>query len=270
VRALAAVASIALCASVLAACGGEEASPPAPPPAAAPDPDVHAEPAHWSYEGEDGPEHWGELDRDYAACGEGSEQAPVDVARPEPTDLPRLELAYRAGAVEVVDTGHTVQANAEPSGVLRVDGDEYPLVQMHFHAPSEHTIAGEHAPVEAHLVHKTEDERIAVVGLLLRAGDAPNEAWQPFVDALAVRDRDEPLTARIDWPALLPAGSVTYRYEGSLTTPPCTEGVRWFLMREPVELGTDQIAAFEAAYSGNNRPVQPLNDRTVETDADDG
>ena len=185
---------------------------------------------------------------------------------PSPAELVDPELAYEAGAADVENTGHTIQANAAPGSVLRVGGEVFPLAQMHFHAPSEHTIDGVHSPVEAHFVHKTEDERIAVVGVLLEAGDSPNETWQPFVDALTV-EADESVEAELDWSALLPADPATIRYGGSLTTPPCTEGVSWLLMQQPVTLSAGQIEAFETAYSENNRPLQPLNDRIVQADA---
>ena len=240
-----------VCVAVLAGCGGGSTSP-----------------AHWSYEGEEGPEHWGELDPSYALCADGSAQTPIDVVSPSPAELVDPELAYEAGTADVENTGHTIQANAAPGSVLRVGGEEYPLAQMHFHAPSEHAIDGVHSPVEAHFVHKTEDERIAVVGVLLDAGDSPNEAWQPFVDALSVEE-GETVEADLDWPALLPAEPSTIRYRGSLTTPPCTEGVSWLLMQQPLSVGAEQVDAFEAAYSENNRPVQPLSDRIVQTDAAD-
>lgn len=243
------IAAMAL--SLLAACGGGDSSP-----------------AHWSYEGEEGPEHWAELDPAYAACADGTAQTPIDVVGPTPVDLVDPELAYEAGEAEVVNTGHTIQANAASGSTLTVDGAEYPLAQMHFHAPSEHAVDGAHAPVEAHFVHKTEDDEIAVVGVVLTAGDAPNEAWQPFVEALTVEGEDA-VETQLDWEAMLPDDRTTIRYEGSLTTPPCTEGVRWLLMQEPVPLGADQLAAFESAYSENNRPLQPLNGRTVEVDAAD-
>ncbi len=240
-----------VCVAVLAGCGGGSTSP-----------------AHWSYEGEEGPEHWGELDPSYALCADGSAQTPIDVVSPSPAELVDPELAYEAGTADVENTGHTIQANAAPGSVLRVGGEEYPLAQMHFHAPSEHAIDGVHSAVEAHFVHETEDERIAVVGVLLDAGDSPNEAWQPFVDALSIKE-GETVEADLDWPALLPAEPSTIRYRGSLTTPPCTEGVSWLLMQQPLSVGAEQVEAFEAAYSENNRPVQPLSDRIVQTDAAD-
>jgi carbonic anhydrase len=120
-----------------------------------------------------------------------------------------------------------------------------------------------------HFVHKTDDGVISVVGVMIVEGSEANAAWQPFLDAMTTEKGAE-TPVELDWAAMLPAKHTTYRYTGSLTTPPCTEGVNWFLMTEPVELSADQIAAFTAAYEGNNRPVQPLNDRTVEMDTSEG
>jgi carbonic anhydrase len=226
--------------------------------------------AHWSYEGETGPEHWAGLDPSFVACADGSAQTPIDLVDPEPVELTDPEFTYVAGPVKVHNNGHTVQADAAPGGVLRVDGAEFPLAQLHFHAPSEHTIGGESVPVEVHFVHKTSDDEIAVVGVMMTEGETANPAWAPFVDALGVEETDADIETEFDWKAMLPASTSTLRYAGSLTTPPCTEGVRWFIMAEPVELSAAQIGAFEAAYDANNRPLQPLNDRPVVLDAADG
>jgi carbonic anhydrase len=252
----------AVIAVLLVACSGT-AAPTSPPPGSA---SPSAGPAHWSYEGEDGPEHWGELDPAYSACADGSAQTPIDVVDPSPADLVNPEFDYQAGEASVVNNGHTIQANAAPGNVLTLDGSEFPLAQLHFHAPSEHTINGQAAPVEVHFVHKTAAGVIAVVGVMLTEGGAANTAWEPFVGALTV-GKDQTQPARLDWRAMLPASGLTIRYAGSLTTPPCTEGVHWLLMKETVELSADQIRAFAAAYEGNNRPIQQLNGRTVETDS---
>jgi carbonic anhydrase len=244
-----AVAAAAISVFVLAGCG-----------------DASTSPAHWSYEGEEGPERWGELDPSYALCAEGSAQTPIDIVNPLPAELADPEFAYEAGTAGVENTGHTIQANATPGSVLRFGGEEYPLAQMHFHAPSEHTIEGVRSPVEVHFVHKTEDDRISVIGVQLTAVESPNEAWRPFIDALTVEEA-ETVEASVDWRAMLPADPSTIRYSGSLTTPPCTEGVSWLLMQQPVAVSAEQIEAFETAYSGNNRPLQPLNDRVVQADA---
>ena len=136
---------------------------------------------------------------------------------------------------------------------------------MHFHAPSEHTIEGVQYAAEMHFVHKASDGALTVVGVMIAEGAADNAAWAPYVDALTtVKGTDG--SASIDWAAMLPAEQLTYRYEGSLTTPPCTEGVHWFLMTQPVELSAAQIAKITAAYTGNFRPIQALNGREVQVD----
>ena len=247
-----AVAAAAISVFLLAGCGGASTSP-----------------AVWSYEGEEGPEHWGELDPSYALCADGSAQTPIDIVTPSSAALADPEFAYEAGTAVVENTGRTILANASPGSELRVDREEYPLAQVHFHAPSEHTIDGARSPVEAHFVHETEDERLAVVSVLLTAGESSNEAWQPFIDALTIDEGGESIEADLDWRAMLPADPSTIRYSGSLTTPPCTEGVSWLLMQQPVAVSAEQIGAFETAYSKNNRPVQPLNDRIVQADAAD-
>jgi carbonic anhydrase len=231
---------------------------------------VPDERAEWSYEGETGPERWGSLDPSFVACADGSAQTPIDIVNPNPVNLADPAFTYTPGPVTIHNNGHTVQADATPGGAMAIDGGEFPLVQLHYHAPSEHTINGESVPVEMHFVHKTATDEIAVVGVMVSQGDTDNTAWAPFVDALGVEEGDAEVEATFDWRAMLPASSSTIRYAGSLTTPPCTEGVQWFIMADPVELSAAQISAFEAAHLGNNRPVQPLNGRDIEFDPADG
>ena len=242
-----------------AACGGSTASPSASASAAA------STPAHWTYEGEEGPAHWGELDATYTACADGSAQTPIDIVKPTGKDLPNPEFTYAAGAATIVNNGHTIQAVAADGNTLTVAGVVSTLLQMHFHAPSEHTITGKQFAAEMHFVHKAADGALSVVGVMISEGTADNAAWAPYVDSLTtVKGTDG--SATIDWAAMLPAEKLTYRYEGSLTTPPCTEGVHWFLMTTPVALSKAQIAKITAAYDGNFRPVQALNGREVDVD----
>lgn len=224
---------------------------------------------HWTYEGEEGPENWGALAPEYAACADGSAQTPIDVTGAVEVDLADPVFDYAALAATVVNNGHTIQANASEGNTVTVDGAVSPLKQIHFHAPSEHTIDGVSAAAEVHFVHKTDDDVITVVGVMIVEGTEANAAWQPYVDALTTAEGAE-TAVELDWAAMLPGARTTFRYTGSLTTPPCTEGVNWLLMSEPVALSADQIAAFVAAYEGNNRPVQPLNDRELELDATNG
>ena len=134
---------------------------------------------------------------------------------------------------------------------------------MHFHAPSEHAINGQKFAIEAHFEHKNSDGKLAVVGVMINEGSADNAAWEPFVQSLGtVKGTDGPAT--LDWGQLLPTSTLTYQYAGSLTTPPCSEGVHWVLMQTPVQLSARQIAVFMAAYNGNNRPIQPVGNREVD------
>lgn len=222
-------------------------------------------PAHWTYEGEEGPSHWGELDPAYALCADGSAQTPIDVTGATGVDLPNPVINYSAGDAVVVNNGHTIQLKSADGNTIAVDGVSAPLKQIHFHTPSEHTINGKTFPAEVHFVHITDAGVITVLGVMITEGAADNAAWAPYVASLGtVKGTDG--AAKVDWAAMLPSNLATYRYAGSLTTPPCTEGVNWLLLETPVELSAAQIQAFEKAYTGNARPVQPLNGRTVQED----
>ncbi len=229
-----------------------------------------SETPHWEYEGEHGPEAWGTLSADFAACSEGLTQSPIDLGEAAVAELPDLVVDYAAGAVSVIDNGHTVQANDTVGGsAITVDGTRFSLLQMHFHSPSEHTIDGEFAPAEVHFVHRSEAGELAVIGVMLTEGDVPSDAWAAYTEAASVGEGNTVETS-LDWPALLPAEMSTVRYAGSLTTPPCTEGVRWMVMDTPVPLAAEQLEALAAAHEGNHRPVQVLNGREVVADAGEG
>lgn len=216
---------------------------------------------HWSYSGAEGPNAWGGLDESWTTCVDGSAQSPINITKPTGKDVINPELTYVAGPAEILNNGHTIQANAASGSSLVVDGTSYALAQAHFHSPSEHTVDGVAAPVEVHFVNKTSDSQLAVLGVMAIQGKE-NKAWQPLVNSLSVK-QDAPVTAELDWAAMLPQDKTTFRYAGSLTTPPCSEGVSWMLFKYPVELSAKQIDAFKSAYSGNNRPLQLLRDRTV-------
>lgn len=221
---------------------------------------------HWEYSGDKGPAHWGELAEEFALCGSGTAQTPIDIEPTTREALPNPEVRYQQGTATLVNNGHTVQANAAPGNQLVIDGVTYALVQMHFHAPSEHTVAGVPAPLELHFVHKSADGTLAVLGALVQESAHANPAWSPLVAALAAQAAGG-ATLVIDWPALVPADMTTYRYMGSLTTPPCSEGVHWLVLQTPLLLSAPQIAAFTALYTGNARPLQERNERPVVADS---
>jgi carbonic anhydrase len=219
---------------------------------------------HWSYEGESGPEHWGDLSPEYAACSQGVEQSPIDIPASAPVNPARIAFSYQPSAVNIFNNGHTVQVAYDPGSSITLDGTTYNLVQFHFHAASEHTLVGAHDPLEIHLVHRSAEGGLAVVGVLLKAG-AENAAYAPVLQNLPTQVSDQPAPvagATVDANLLLPAQRSYWRYDGSLTTPPCSEGVKWLVMNTPIELSEAQIAAFTSLYNHNARPVQPLNSRT--------
>ena len=219
---------------------------------------------HWSYQGDSGPEQWAALDASFETCGQGLNQSPIDLHAPVAADQPAPSFDYRAGGRHLVNNGHAVQVDYDEGSSLTVDGRRFRLRQFHFHAPSEHTVDGRHFPLEAHLVHADADGNLAVVALLFEKGHA-NDALASIVANLPdtpgnAVDLDTPVNAT----DLLPIKPEHYRYNGSLTTPPCSEGVRWVVMQQHPSLSPGQIQAFEAAIGrDNNRPVQPINARVI-------
>lgn len=219
----------------------------------------------WSYEGEKGPSHWGDLKTEYATCKTGKHQSPIDITSATPADLPAIEFSYTPSPFRIIDNGHSVQINLDPGSFIAVGGKRYDLVQFHFHRPSEEQFRGKPYPMVAHLVHKDADGKLAVVAVLLKKGHA-----NPFIEALwkdlprDVGQEHAPQGKSVDLRELLPANHGYYTFTGSLTTPPCSEDVTWFVLKQPVEISKAEETAFSAKYAHNARPVQPLNGRTVQ------
>ena len=219
--------------------------------------------AAWGYEGTGAPEHWGDLCPEYHLAKDGRQQSPVDIRGAASSDLPPLEFDYRPVTVRTIYNGHSVQENEDGKSHLVVQGKSYDLEQFHFHSPSEHTVEGQHFAMELHFVHEGADGEVAVVGVLIEAG-LHNAAFETmWADLPDGENPTESSQSRIVVQDLLPADHRYYGYQGSFTTPPCTERVRWFVLREPVQLSSEQIATFREVIFNNNRPVQPLNDREV-------
>jgi carbonic anhydrase len=214
---------------------------------------------HWTYEGEEGPEHWATLG--YPDCA-GKEQSPIDVPNKTPLHANDISFNYNPSVLEISNNGHTIKVADENNSEIIVDGNTYRLQQYHFHAPSEHTFNGTYYDMELHLVHQSDAGKYTVVGVMMKSG-SENKAYAPIWDHLpAMKGEPENITnVNIDANDLLPANLSYYRYNGSFTTPPCTEGVNWFMLSTPVELSKTQIEAFQAIYSSNNRPILPLNQR---------
>ena len=230
--------------------------------------DSGAHPAvHWTYEGEEGPSHWSQLSPDYERCGVGKQQSPIDLTGASARDLADIAFDYHPSKADVVNNGHTIQVTVEPGSSIRVDGKRFDLVQFHFHAPSEHAIDGKLWPAELHLVHKSADGELAVVGLMIEKGDANKALGPVFKNMPAKSGAHRKLGGKLDLAELLPAVRTTFRYSGSLTTPPCSEGVRWHVVTEPIRVSEAQLAEFERLHEGSNRPLQPLHDRTLVVDS---
>jgi carbonic anhydrase len=222
---------------------------------------------HWSYRGAAGPAAWGSLAADFGACADGSAQSPIAIDDPEDVALPDVHFDYRTTVAEIRDTGHTEQVSVPPGSWMALDGVAYRLEQLHFHAPSEHIVDGRSYPVEFHFVHRAPDGVIAVAAVMAGEG-RENPAWEPIVRRLPAK-RTVPVDG-LDLSALLPGEVTSARYDGSLTTPPCSEGVHWVLLDRAVELSHRQIGDLTAHYAGNNRPVQDRNGRLVAHDSTRG
>lgn len=228
-------------------------------------PVVLAQDAHWTYQGPTGPTHWAELDKSFRACELGMHQSPIniDTQRLEHAALAPIGFAYKTEPGEVVNNGHTIQINLPKGSVATIDGVEYRLVQFHFHTPSEEKIDGKNFPMVAHLVHQNAQGKLAVIAVLFNEGKE-NQTLKPIFNNLPPKEGESRKLPAVEPAGLLPANRAYYTYVGSLTTPPCSEEVRWLVLKTPVELSASQLAAFRKLYKMDARPVQALNGRVVE------
>jgi carbonic anhydrase len=221
---------------------------------------------HWSYSGENGPSHWSGLDTRYAACATGKYQSPIDIR----TDalrmraLPSLVFDYRPTSLHIVDNGHTIQVDVDTGSYLRIGTNSYQLKQFHFHHPGEERVDGQAPEMTAHLVHRDSEGKLAVVAVPLYSG-GPNSLigtlWRHLPKQHGQKVDDS--RVRINPAGLLPADRSYYTYTGSLTSPPCSEGVRWFVLKSASALSLAEIGLFATRYPNNARPIQRLNGRLV-------
>lgn len=219
---------------------------------------------HWTYAGEAGPAHWGELEKDFAMCASGKNQSPVNLSHLIEADLPPIGFDYQPGGYEVINNGHTVQVQFKPGSRIRVDDTDFVLKQVHFHAPSENTIEGRSFPMEAHLVHADAQGHLVVVAVMFEEGAANEWLAKIWPRVPMHADGEENLRTPLAATGLLPAHRDYYRYSGSLTTPPCSEDVRWLVLKQPVKASATQLAVLGRMLGhANNRPVQPLGARLV-------
>ena len=218
---------------------------------------------HWDYQGSGGPERWGRMKPEFAKCSSGTRQSPIDIREGIKVELDPVQFDYKPSAFKVFDNGHTIQVNVAPGNSIEVMGQRFELVQFHFHRPSEERVDGKAFDMVAHLVHKNLEGRLAVVAVLLEKGSA-----QPVVQSvwnnLPLEKGDE-IAARtpIDLNRLLPTERGYFTYMGSLTTPPCSEGVLWMVMKQPVPISAEQIGIFARLYPMNARPIQQASGRLI-------
>lgn len=219
---------------------------------------------HWGYGGEGAPANWHKLDPKFAVCASGKNQSPIDLGGFIKAELAPLKVAYQAGASEIVNNGHTVQVNYAPGSTLVVDDRTFELKQFHFHSPSENRINGKQFPLEGHLVHADKEGNLAVIAVMFEEGAANAALSNLWSKMPATSGAKGTLPAGMSATSLLPASREYFRFNGSLTTPPCTEGVRWLVMKSPITASKAQVEQFSKTLGfPNNRPIQPVNARPV-------
>lgn len=221
----------------------------------------------WSYEGSNGPDRWGDLDPQYAGCKLGKEQSPIDIRIAKKAYLPAIRFEYKNGPLKIVNNGHTaVRVDYAPGNgnFLIVGAKRYELTQFHFHRPSEEYIQGKPYDMSIHLIHVAHDGKVAAVAVLLKTG-GPNqtahELWK-YMPRTPGKEYEVP-GVQLNPAGLLPRDTAYYTYAGSLTAPPCTEGVTWFVLKTPADLSAAEVKAFAELYPHNVRPLQPINQRAI-------
>jgi carbonic anhydrase len=226
---------------------------------------AHEHEVHWSYNGSNGAENWGKLKPEFAACAAGKRQSPIDIRDGAKLELEPIRVDYKPSPLRILDNGHTVQVNYAEGSSLSVAGERYELKQFHFHKPSEERINGRVYDLVAHLVHQSVDGRLAVIAVLFESGPAQNAFIKGLWPHLPLEAGREiaPQDVVIDVNDLLPTQRTYYTYMGSLTTPPCTEGVLWLVMKNTVPISAEQVGVFGKLYALNARPVQPGNGRLI-------
>lgn len=217
----------------------------------------------WAYSGDSGPEHWHELNPEFKQCGVGERQSPIDIRDGIPVELDPIQFDYKLSAFRVIDNGHTVQVNVEPGNRIVVNGRRYDLIQFHFHRPSEERLNGKQFEMVAHLVHKDLEGKLAIIAVLIEEGKGHPIVQQVWNNLPLEKRTEQAGLQGLDLMQLLPSDRRYVTYMGSLTTPPCTEGVLWMVLKTPVSVSPQQIAIFSRLYPMNARPVQPVRDRLI-------
>ncbi|WP_159737249.1 carbonic anhydrase [Vibrio atypicus] len=218
-----------------------------------------AQAANWGYEGEHGPEHWGEF---ASECANGKNQSPVNIESATDADLKDLQFDYEGKVISLLNNGHTLQTSLEGSNTLKVDGKAFQLKQFHFHTPSENHVDGKEYPLEAHFVHADEQGNLAVVAVFFKLGES-NSTLAKLLQNIPSKDQNIAIKVPFDADALIPSDKEYYRFSGSLTTPPCSEGVRWLVLKDVQSISPEQVKQFANVMGENNRPIQALNARVI-------
>ncbi len=226
---------------------------------------VKHDPSHWTYEGETGPNYWGSMKSEFGLCSNGKQQSPVNITEAYAQDLAPLQFQYQESKTNIQNNGHTIQLNYDPGSYLQLGSDRYQLLQFHFHTPSEESIGGQRYPMVAHLVHKNEAGQLAVVALLINQGNEDNEIINTFWKKMPTKHNETRSYDEIKYSVgdLLPKNRSYWTLMGSLTTPPCSEGVRWLILKNPLQISAKQIARFKKEFPMNARPVQSLQQRAI-------
>jgi len=218
---------------------------------------------HWGYHGETGPEHWASLSPDYRLCRYGLNQSPLDIRKTIHADLGPIEIDYVTRVTSVINNGHTLQLNVEPGSFMRAEGDQFELVQIHFHSPSEHQFKGKRFPLEAHLVHQDEAGEVAVVGVMFRLGAEHRDLKAIGQQASTQIGKSVSVDFDLKELTLHKSHRGYFRYSGSLTTPPCSEGLRWFLLKQTSHISQQQVDNFVKLIGNDARGPQPQGARIV-------
>ena len=220
---------------------------------------------HWGYSGHEGPEHWGELSKKYSVCSSGKNQSPIDIANTIEANLEIIQFDYTSSALDIINNGHAIQINYAAGSQITLEGNTYKLLQYHFHTPSENTIQGKFYPMEAHFVHADDAGNLAAIGVMFNEGKENSQIakiWKHMPASLGKTYTDS--STKINGIDLMPADKEYYRFNGSITTPPCSEGVKWMVMKDALEVSDVQVKKFKKTMHGDtNRPVQPTNSRAV-------
>lgn len=218
----------------------------------------------WDYGDELGPNHWGDLKPEFAPCKSGHRQSPIDIRNAQKADLPLIQFEYKASPLHIIDNGHTIMVNYAPGSSMSVGGKKYALKQFHFHRPSEEKVNGSGFEMSVHLVHADGEGKLAVVAVLLHEGEDNPLVRQLWNELPKEKEREELLdNIQIDVTRILPSDRNYYTFSGSLTTPPCSEDVTWFVLKHPVSVSAAEIRQFSQLYRNDARPTQPLYERVV-------